>query len=151
MVHTGRDSKTPLKPLLRYETLLFGFPLACGTCKGFYPEYSKYFPSDECLSKEVVDQKLREWPTQWKFSVKQRNAAFPLCKLFEELCKVLGDESVPELPAEEPPNKRRKLNPKSPLVILAFDEIHTLAKPEDNNSWSSFGEIRRAIRGLTAS
>jgi len=126
---------TLLNPMLRYETLLFEFLLAYGTCKLVYPTYSNYFPPGECPSKNTVDEKLC-------------NYTFPLCDPFKELCKALGDESEPELLAEHHPNKRIKLNSHSPLVVLAFDEVHTLTKPEDDNSWSRFGEIRRAIRGL---
>lgn len=37
-----------------------------------------------------------------------------------------------------------------PYVVLAFDEAHTVTNviSSDNNQWSHFGEIRRAIRGL---
>ena len=37
-----------------------------------------------------------------------------------------------------------------PYVVLAFDEVHTLTEVSslDNNRWSRFGEVRRAIRGL---
>ena len=127
---------TPLKPLLRYETLLAEFLLAYGMCKGFYPQYSAFFSAE----KRPLDNGLNQ---MLLYDV------FPLCKPFEELCKALGNESVPG----QLPNKRRKLHPKSrasehPLVILAFDEVHTLTKPEDNGSWSRFGEMRRAIRGL---
>jgi len=140
MVHTGRNFITPFKPLLRYETLHVESPLAYGTRKGFYLKYSVYFPSEKCPSEDDIDQMLLD-------------TAFPLRKPFEELCKALGDESVPELPAEEPPNKRTRSNPKSqasehPLVVLAFDEAHTLTEPRDEGSWSRFGEMRRAIRGL---
>ena len=129
-----------LKPLPRYETLYVEFLLAYRTCKGFYPEYSAYFPSEKSLSEAIVDQMLLD-------------TAFPLRKAFKELCKALGDELVPELSAEQPTKKRRTSNSKSqaskhPLVVLAFDEAHTLTEPQDKDSWSCFGEMRRAIRGL---
>jgi len=131
---------TLLITLLRYETLFVQFLLAYGTCKGFYPQYSLYFPSDNHPSDYNVNRMLL-------------NDDFPLRKPFEELCKALGDESVPGLPAEQPPNKRIKSNTKSqaseyPLVVLTLDEVHTLTKPEDDGSWSRYGEMRRAIRGL---
>jgi len=140
MVHTGRNSIRRLKPSLRYETLHVELLLAYGTCKGFYPEYSVYFPSEKSPSEAIVDQMLLD-------------TAFPLRKAFKELCKSLGDEIVPELSAEQPMKKRRTSNPKSqaskhPLVVLAFDEAHTLTEPQDKDSWSCFGEMRRAIRGL---
>ena len=101
-----------------------------------------YFGSETYSSKDQLDQMLF-------------NTAFPLRKPFEELCKALGDESVPELSAE-PPSKRKKLNPKDeyPLVVLAFDEVHSLAKKEETQgfgSWSRFGEMCRAIRGFLRS
>ena len=125
---------TLLKPLLRYEMLLVEFLLAYGTCKGFYPQHSAYFSAETRPFNDGLNQILL-------------NDAFPLRKPFEELCKAL--ESAPD----HLPNKRRKPHPKSrasehPLVVLAFDEVHTLTKPEDNGSWSRFGEMRRAIRGL---
>ena len=141
MVHPGRNSMTPLKPLLRYETSqLVELFLAYGVYKGFYPQYSVLFSSEKRpLPDNEVDQMLL-------------NSAFPLRKAFEELYKALGDESVPELSAEEPP-KKRKPKPKSrasehPLVVLAFDEAHTLTELEDNGSWSRYGEMHRVIRGL---
>jgi len=140
MVHTGRNSIRRLEPSLRYETLHVELLLAYGTCKGFYPEYSVYFPSEKSPSEAIVDQMLLD-------------TAFPLRKAFKELCKALGDELVPELSAEQPTKKRRTSNPKSqaskhPLVVLAFDEAHTLTEPQGKGSWSCFGEMRRAIRGL---
>ena len=35
-----------------------------------------------------------------------------------------------------------------PLVILAFDEARTLSKPLNCESWSHFGELRRALLAL---
>jgi len=116
--------------------LLVEFLLAYATCKGSYTLYSQCFPLGNRPSEKHVDRALL-------------NEDVPLNKPFEELCKALGDESVPE----QPPKKRTKLNTKSetlkhPKVDLAFDEVYILTKPRGNGSWSRFGEIPRAIRGL---
>ena len=34
------------------------------------------------------------------------------------------------------------------LVVLAFDEARTLAKPDNDEPWSHFSELRRALRAL---
>ena len=122
--------------------LLVEFLLAYGRCKDIYRAYLVYFLSEKRQLKGDVDEMLLA-------------KAFPLRKPFEELCKSLGDKPVPGLPEEQPP-KKRKPNAKSqafehPFVILTFDEVHTLAKPEDSGSWSRLGEMRRAIRGLSTS
>jgi len=139
MVHTGRNSMTPLKPLLRYETPRVEFLLAYVTYKGFYSTYLEYFLPDKLPSDSEMDGKLR-------------SPDFPLCKPLEELCKVLENEPVSES-LHEPARKRRKLDSESqefkyPLAVLAFDEVHTLTELRDNASWSCFIEMRRAIRGL---
>jgi len=139
MVHIGRNSIALLKHLLWYETQLVGFLLTYETCKRCHSMYSKWFHSWS-PPESILDDRF--------------NSAFPLRKPFEELCKALEDESVPELPAQEPPNKRRRSSPESqasehPLVVLAFDEAHTLTEPRDKGSWSCLGEMRRAIRGLS--
>ena len=115
--------------------LLVEFLLAYGTCKQFYHRYEVYFSIKKDLSKDEMDELLL-------------HEDFPLRKPFEELCKTLGGEPVHELPTRGAPNKRRKLNPKyEPSVVLAFDEVHTLA---NGSPWSRFGEMRRAVRGLLA-
>lgn len=73
-------------------------------------------------------------------------ADFPLAKAFKELCNALGTEK-----RLKKGRKTKKTQASHPLVVLAFDEVYTLAKPEGNRSWSRFGEIRRALRGLIAS
>jgi len=107
--------------------LLVEFPLAYGTCKDLYCDYLVYFFTKKRPLNGDVDQMLL-------------NKAFPLRKPFEELCKCLGDEK----------SNAKSHKSEYPLIVLAFDEVHTLAKPEDNDSWSRLGEMCRAIRGLSS-
>ena len=44
-------------------------------------------------------------------------------------------------------NSRRQAD-LEPLVILAFDETRTFAKPRDGESWSHFSEFRRVLYAL---
>ena len=140
MVKTGRDSISPFKVMLRYDMLHVEFLPAYRTCKDIHTRYSVHFP-DIRPSDDSVDKMLL-------------NKDFPLLEPFKALCKALGHESesqteeLAEDSNEGPSSKRRKLNPQYPLVVLAFDEVYTLAKTEDNGTWSRFIEMRRAIRGL---
>ncbi len=59
-------------------------------------------------------------------------ASVRICEAFEELISTL------------PSVRMSRVNPE-PLVILAFDEARTLANPDNNESWSNFGELRRAL------
>ncbi|KAL4072622.1 hypothetical protein V8B97DRAFT_1899112 [Scleroderma yunnanense] len=109
--------------------------------EGFYTStYSMFLLSARRPSDNDMDKLLLSTP-------------FPLRKAFQDLCKVLGDELLPELPTDRPPKKRKKSNAnfqrsEHPLVVIAFDEIHTLAKPRGQDPWSPFHEMRRALRGL---
>jgi len=58
-----------------------------------------------------------------------------ICDAFEELIKTL-------------PSVRKRHH--RPLVILAFDEAHTLANPDNDEPWSHFSELRRTLRALNA-
>ncbi|KAF8138816.1 hypothetical protein EV363DRAFT_1445610 [Boletus edulis] len=64
---------------------------------------------------------------------------FPLRHVFQELCKVHGQRSELSKPHS------------IPYVVLAFDEVHCLTglTYETDHKWSRFGELRRAIRGLS--
>lgn len=105
-----------------------------GTLKGYAPHYTKYFrgldPSDPLSDQRLV------------------SAEFPSLNAFNELCLALGDPDV-----ERPPKKLKFTKSQlleDPLVVLAFDEIHTLANAQEDGKipWSQFGELRRTIRGL---
>ncbi|KAF8138824.1 hypothetical protein EV363DRAFT_1314913 [Boletus edulis] len=99
-----------------------------------YHTYKDYFPSGD-LSSPMVDRKLL-------------SSDFPLRRIFRYLCKVLESQPV----GDQHLSKRRKIDPEyqqsqDPSVVLAFDEIHTMAELKETK-WSRFGEILRAIRGL---
>ena len=90
-------------------------------------KYSAYFRFISDPSDDITDSLLL-------------HADFPLHGAFRELCKAIQaqDGSTP------PPPKR--LRGSSPLVLVAFDEIHYLVG--GGTQWSRFAELRRAIRGL---
>ena len=68
---------------------------------------------------------------------------FPLRRVFRDLCEALEGRS-----ADNGRSPKRQKTDSGPCVILSFDEVHTLTERDNSNSWSRFGEIRRAIRGL---
>jgi hypothetical protein len=72
--------------------------------------------------------------------------SFPLHSAFQTLLQALENQLLDVGKAA----KRPKLNSeqKNPFVVLAFDKVHALKKASDDDSWSCFGKIRHAIRGL---
>jgi hypothetical protein len=68
---------------------------------------------------------------------------FPLLGAFRKLCEALEDKSVD---IQRPPKEQEVDS--EPFIVLTFDEVHTLTTLNDSKSWSCFGKIHRAIRGL---
>ena len=68
-------------------------------------------------------------------------ASVGICEAFEKLIKALSSVRTSRRRHQALPNQE-------PLVILAFDEARTLAKLRNNQTWSHFSELRRALRAL---
>jgi hypothetical protein len=72
--------------------------------------------------------------------------SFPLRSAFQTLLQALENQLLDVGKVVKQPKLNSK--PKDPFVVLAFDEVHALKKASDDDSWSCFGEICCAIRGL---
>jgi hypothetical protein len=107
----------------------------------------------------VEHQKKAEANTPSNSQAKQVNTMFPPLKEFAELERTIRRiDADPESPTAETRMKTPSAakGPKipvfenEPLVILEFDEAHTMAAwPKDPEAdWSNFSELRRTLRSL---
>ena len=71
-----------------------------------------------------------------------------ICDAFNELIVSLAPVRTSAAPASGRSAAGSRHRQAEPLVILAFDEARTLAKPDNDDSWSHFSELRRALRAL---
>ena len=73
---------------------------------------------------------------------------FPPANAFASLARVLESFSS-NIPEPSSRKKKRNKAKYQPLVVIAFDEAHTLTKRQQvqNSEWSVFYELRHALRG----